>query len=123
MEKKSNIKPLPGAQKDLDKLTHDAQNPKTAEELTFALSRANNTIQNMRAQMSQMAESYRDMQLRLATTEFQHRLEFLWKVLFTEGASGIFGNAFLARCAEEFKEMMFPPIPETEMKGDGDNAQ
>ena len=68
--------------------------------------------------MSQMNEGFRDLQLRLATTEFQHRLEFLWKVMFTEGTSRIFGNAFIERCADEFKEMMFPPMPETETKGD-----
>lgn len=118
MEKKDNIKPMPGAQKALDKLIHDDKNPKTVEELTFALGRANNTIQNMRMQMNQMNESYRDLQLRLATTEFQHRLEFLWKVLFTEGTSKVFGNGFIEQCADEFKEMMFPPMPETEMKGD-----
>lgn len=112
MEKKNNIRPLPTAQKDLTKAIQEGTEEPSVENLMIALSQSKATIQNLRNQIKQMAEGYRDLQIRLATTEFQHRLDFLWKVLFTENSEVYFGSEFLMKCAEEFKEMMFPQVAE-----------
>lgn len=99
------------AQESLDKVMHEADEP-SVENLMVALNQANNRVKQMQVQMAQMVESYKDLQLRLATTEFQNRLDFLWRVMFTEDSLTIFGKEFIKKCAEEFKDMMFPQIPE-----------
>ena len=83
----------------------------SVENLMVALEQAHTRIKQLQMQMGQMSEAYKDMQLRLATNEFQHRLEFLWKVLFTDGAKTVFGREFIEKCVEEFKEMIFPTFP------------
>lgn len=98
------------AEESLKKTMQEGENP-SPENLMLALDQANNRIRAMQLQMSQMNEAYKDLQLRLATTEFQHRLEFLWKVMFTDNSYVMFGEEFIEKCAEEFKEMMFPTFP------------
>ena len=98
------------AEESLKKTMQEGKEP-SVENLMFALNQANDRIKQMHAQMEQMYEAHRDLQLRLAANEFQHRLDFLWRVLFTEGTDQIFGKEFYKKCAEEFKEMMFPPFP------------
>ena len=98
------------AEESLKKTMQEGKEP-SVENLMVALNQANGRIKQMQVQMGQMSEAYRDLQLRLATTEFQHRLEFLWKVMFTDGAPTLFGREFITKCAEEFKEMMFPTFP------------
>ena len=107
-ENKSNSQKA--AEESLKKVMQEGDEP-SVENLMAALSQANGRIKQMQIQMGQMSEAYKDLQLRLATTEFEHRLEFLWKVLFTDGAPTIFGRDFTKKCAEEFKEMMFPTFP------------
>ena len=99
------------AQESLNKVMHEADEP-SVENLMVALNQANGRIKQMQMQMAQMVESYKDLQLRLATTEFQNRLDFLWKVLFTDNSHFVFGDEFVEKCADEFKDMMFPQIPE-----------
>ena len=99
------------AEESLKKTMQEGEEP-SVENLMVALNQANGRIKQMHAQMEQMADAYRDLQLRLATTEFQHRLEFLWKVLFTDNSHFVFGDEFVEKCAEEFKDMIFPNIPE-----------
>ena len=98
------------AEESLKQTLQEEENP-SVKNLVLALDQANNRIRQMQAQMAQMTNEYRDMQLRLATAEFQHRLEFLWKVLFTDDSHFVFGDEFVEKCAEEFKEMMFPAFP------------
>lgn len=98
------------AEESLKKTMQEGEEP-SVESLMVALNQANGRIRQMQVQMGQMSEAYKEMQLRLATNEFQHRLEFLWKVLFTDGAPTIFGREFIAKCTEEFKEMLFPTFP------------
>lgn len=99
------------AQESLNKVMHEADEP-SVENLMVALNQANGRIKQMQVQMAQMVESYKDLQLRLATTEFQNRLDFLWRVLFTDNSCGMFGEEFISKCVEEFKDMMFPQFPE-----------
>lgn len=108
------------AQESLNKVMHEANEP-SVENLMVALNQANNRVKQMQMQMAQMVESYKDLQLRLATTEFQNRLDFLWKVMFTDNTRDMFGDDFIAKCAEEFKDMMFPQIPE-ELNNNEKNA-
>ena len=98
------------AEESLKKTMQEGKEP-SVENLMFALNQANDRIKQMHAQMEQMYEAHRDLQLRLATNEFQHRLDFLWKVMFTDNSYVMFGNEFIEKCAEEFKEMMFPTFP------------
>lgn len=98
------------AEESLRKTMQEGEEP-SVENLMVALSQANGRIKQMQIQMGQMSEAYKDLQLRLATTEFQHRLEFLWKVMFTDNSYVMFGEEFIEKCAEEFKEMMFPTFP------------
>lgn len=98
------------AEESLNKVMHENDEP-SVENLMLALNQANGRIKQMQVQMAQMAEAYKDLQLRLATTEFQNRLEFLWKVMFTDYSNQMFGDDFIAKCAEEFKDMMFPTFP------------
>lgn len=98
------------AEESLKKTLQEGAEP-SVENLMVALEQAHTRIKQLQMQMAQMSEAYRDMQLRLATNEFQHRLEFLWKVLFTDYAASTFGDEFIAKCTEEFKEMMFPAFP------------
>lgn len=107
-ENKSNSQKA--AEESLKKVMQEGEEP-SVENLMVALNQANGRIKQMQLQMGQMSEAYKDMQLRLATTEFQHRLDFLWKVLFTDNSYTMFGEEFLEKCAEEFKEMMFPTFP------------
>lgn len=104
------------AEESLRKTMQEGKEP-SVENLMVALNQANGRIKQMQLQMSQMGEAYKDLQLRLATTEFQHRLEFLWKVMFTDNSYVMFGEEFIEKCAEEFKEMMFPTFP-TEQEED-----
>lgn len=104
------------AEESLRKTMQEGEEP-SVENLMVALNQANGRIKQMQIQMGQMSEAYKDLQLRLATTEFQHRLEFLWKVMFTDNSYGMFGEEFIEKCAEEFKEMMFPTFP-TEQEED-----
>ena len=104
------------AEESLRKTMQEGEEP-SVEKLMIALNQANGRIKQMQLQMSQMGEAYKDLQLRLATTEFQHRLEFLWKVMFTDNSYAMFGKEFIEKCAEEFKEMMFPTFP-TEQEED-----
>ena len=99
------------AEESLKQTLQEGKSP-SVENLMLALDQANNRMRQMQAQMAQMANEYRDMELRLATAEFQHRLEFLWKVMFTDSSYVILGEEFIEKCAEEFKEMMFPTFPE-----------
>jgi len=112
MKKSDSPKPatLRVSEESLRKTMQEGTEP-SVEQLTFALNKSEATIRQLKIQLGQAAEAYKDMQLRLATTEFQHRLEFLWKVMFTDGAPTLFGRDFITKCAEEFKEMMFPTIP------------
>ena len=105
------------AEESLKKTMQEGEEP-SVENLMVALEQAHTRIKQLQMQMAQMSEAYRDMQLRLATNEFQHRLEFLWKVLFIDGAPTVFGKEFIAKCTEEFKEMMFPTFP-VEQEGEG----
>ena len=98
------------AEESLKKTLQEGKEP-SVENLMVALEQAHTRIKQLQMQMGQMSEAYRDMQVRLATNEFQHRLEFLWKVLFTDDAPTVFGKEFIAKCTEEFKEMMFPTFP------------
>lgn len=107
-ENKSNSQKA--AEESLKKVMQEGEEP-SVENLMVALNQANGRIKQMQLQMSQMGEAYKDLQLRLATTEFQHRLEFLWKVMFTDDSHIMFGEEFIEKCAEEFKEMMFPTFP------------
>lgn len=107
-ENKSNSQKA--AEESLKKVMQEGEEP-SVENLMVALNQANGRIKQMQLQMSQMNEAYKDLQLRLATTEFQHRLEFLWKVMFTDDSHVIFGKEFIEKCSEEFKEMMFPTFP------------
>lgn len=100
------------AQKSLNKVLQEGGQP-SVENLMLALNQAKVNEQNNRNTILQMKEALRDLQIRLVTTEFQHRLEFLWKVMFTEGSINMFGADFISQCAEEFKYMMFPPAEET----------
>ena len=104
------------AEESLRKTMQEGKEP-SVENLMVALNQANGRIKQMHVQMEQMSEAYKDLQLRLATTEFQHRLEFLWKVMFTDNSYVMFGEEFIEKCAEEFKEMMFPTFP-TEQEED-----
>lgn len=104
------------AEESLRKTMQEGEEP-SVEKLMVALNQANGRIKQMQIQMGQMSEAYKDLQLRLATTEFQHRLEFLWKVMFTDNSYAMFGKEFIEKCAEEFKEMMFPTFP-TEQEED-----
>lgn len=113
-ENKSNSQKA--AEESLKKTLQEGKEP-SVENLMVALEQAHTRIKQLQMQLAQMSEAYRDMQLRLATNEFQHRLEFLWKVLFTDDAPTIFGKEFIAKCTEEFKEMMFPTFP-TEQEED-----
>jgi Zn-dependent oligopeptidase len=108
------------AQESLNKVMQEANEP-SVENLMVALNQANNRVKQMQVQMAQMVESYKDLQLRLATTEFQNRLDFLWKVMFTDNTRDMFGDDFIVKCAEEFKDMMFPQIPE-ELNNNEENA-
>lgn len=101
------------AEQSLKKVMQEGEKP-SVENLMLALNQANGKIKQMQVQMAQMADACRDMELRLVTTEFKHRLEFLWKVLFTEDAKTVFGKDFVEQCNLEFKEMMFPPVPQPE---------
>ena len=107
-ENKSNAQKA--AEESLKKTMQEGDKP-SVENLMVALNQANGRIKQMQVQMGQMSEAYKDLQLRLATTEFQHRLDFLWKVLFTDGTKTVFGREFIEKCAEEFKDMMFPTFP------------
>lgn len=109
--KENTSKPAKDAQEALRKASTEGTVP-SIENLMISLDRANTTIRNLKAQMSQMVEGYRDLQVRLAANEFQHRLEFLWKVLFTEDSKAVFGKEFVEKCNDEFKDMMFPQMPE-----------
>lgn len=113
-ENKSNSQKA--AEESLKKVMQEGKEP-SVENLMVALNQANSRIKQMQLQMSQMGEAYKDMQLRLATTEFQHRLEFLWKVMFTDDSYVMFGEEFIKKCAEEFKEMMFPTFPTEQEEG------
>ena len=104
------------AEESLRKTMQEGDKP-SVENLMLALEQAHTRIKQMQVQMSQIGEAYKDMQLRLATTEFQHRLEFLWKVMFTDDSHIMFGEEFIEKCAKEFKEMMFPTFP-TEQEED-----
>ena len=101
------------AEESLRKVMKEGEQP-SVENLMLALNQANGKVRQMQAQLAQMADACRDMELRLVTTEFKHRLEFLWKVLFTEDAKSVFGEVFVEQCNLEFKEMMFPPVPQPE---------
>lgn len=105
------------AEESLRKVMKEGEQP-SVENLMLALNQANGKVRQMQAQLAQMADACRDMELRLVTTEFKHRLEFLWKVLFTEDAKKVFGEVFVEQCNLEFKEMMFPPVPQPEDKED-----
>lgn len=107
-ENKSNSQKA--AEESLKKTMQEGDEP-SVENLMVALNQANGRIKQMQLQMSQMGEAYKDLQLRLATTEFQHRLEFLWKVLFTDNSHFVFGDGFVEKCAAEFRDMMFPTFP------------
>lgn len=107
-ENKSNSQKA--AEESLKKTMQEGEEP-SVENLMVALNQANGRIKQMQVQMGQMSEAYKDLQLRLATTEFQHRLDFLWRVMFTEDSPVIFGKEFIKRCADEFKDMMFPTFP------------
>ena len=107
-ENKSNSQKA--AEESLRKVMREGEEP-SVENLMVALNQANSRIKQMQLQMSQMGEAYKDLQLRLATNEFQHRLDFLWRVLFTDETKTVFGGEFIEKCAEEFKEMMFPTFP------------
>ena len=113
MKKSDSPKPatLRASEESLRKTMQEGKEP-SVEQLMIALNKSEATIRQLKVQLGQAAEAYKDMQLRLATTEFQHRLEFLWKVMFTDGSSSLFGRDFITKCAEEFKKMMFPVIPE-----------
>ena len=108
--KKETPNPQKAAEESLRKVMQKDGTP-SVETLMAALDQANGRIRQMQIQMSQMNEACRDMKLRLAANEFQHRLDFLWRVLFTDNSSIIFGDEFLEKCAEEFKDMMFPTFP------------
>lgn len=107
-ENKSNAQKA--AEESLKKTMQEGKEP-SVENLMVALNQANGRIKQMQVQMEQMYDAHRDLQLRLATNEFQHRLEFLWKVMFTDNSYVMFGEEFIEKCAEEFKEMMFPTFP------------
>ena len=109
MDKKQNSH-LKVAKKSLQETMQ--QGEPTVENLMFALNKSEATIKQLRMQLGQAAEAYKDVQLRLSLTEFHNRLEFLWKVMFTDGSASLFGRDFITKCAEEFKEMMFPPLAE-----------
>ena len=98
------------AEESLKKTMQEGQEP-SVENLMLALNQANGKIKQLYAQMEQMSEAYRDLQLRLATNEFQHRLDFLWRVLFTNNSDIVFGAEFVEKCAAEFRDMMFPTFP------------
>lgn len=107
-ENKSNAQKA--AEESLKKTMQEGKEP-SVKNLMVALNQANGRIKQMQVQMEQMYDAHRDLQLRLATNEFQHRLEFLWKVMFTDNSYVMFGEEFIEKCAEEFKEMMFPTFP------------
>lgn len=112
MKKSDSPKPttLRVSEESLKKTMQEGKEP-SVEQLMFALNKSEATIRQLKVQLGQAAEAYKNMQLRLATTEFQHRLEFLWRVMFTDGSPSLFGKDFITKCAGEFKEMMFPTVP------------
>lgn len=106
----------------LKKTMHEGGEP-SVEQLAFTINKQEALIKQLKSQLNQAAEAYRDMQIRLATTEFHHRLEFLWKVMFTENSSYMFGDEFIKKCAGEFKDMMFPVIPDELKPGAPENKE
>ena len=84
----------------------------SVEELMNHLREAALENQKLKYQMRQMSEEYKSMQLRLGAEEYKLRTEYLWKVLFTEYSTTVFGDEFVDRCRDEFIEMMFPTMPE-----------
>jgi hypothetical protein len=107
MEKKQKVK---AAEDSLQKVMQEGE--PSVQELMSKLSDASIENQRLRYQMKQMAEEFKNMQIRLGAEEYKHRTEYLWKVIFTPESPIAFGVEFVDRCKEEFIEMMFPTIPE-----------
>ena len=102
------------AEESLKKVMQEGETP-SVENLMLALNQAKVMNNQLRAKLAQLAEGCRDLELRLGASEFQHRLEFLWKVLFTAESKTVFGNDFVEKCKKDFEEMLFP-VPQEPVK-------
>lgn len=114
-------KPAVNAQESLRRLMQEGKKQPPVDVVMMNLKQARAENEQLKIQLMRAGEQFRDMQLRLLTNEFQNRLEFLWRVMFTEGTEKLFGKDFINKCAEEFKDMMFLAPPKEEEKKEEEN--
>lgn len=100
-----------------DKIAEDSlksvlqeNNEMTQEEMMHNLQVLASENQKLKMQMHQMADAYKDMQLRLGSEEYKNRLEYLWRVVTNVEH---FTSEFVAKCTVEFEDMLFPPMSES----------